>query len=96
MKSAVEWTLPPWRFARLGTPGFYATWLRPAVFLTGLVTDLDNDGLRRTVGNVGAQADIRISALSALDLTLSFGGAVAFEDGYKPRREFMVSLKVLR
>ena len=96
VKSAVEWNLPPWRFARLGTPGLYATWLRPAVFVTGLVTDLDNDGLRRTVGNVGAQADIRISALSALDLTLSVGGAVAFEDGYKARREFMVSLKVLR
>ena len=79
-----------------GHAGLYATWLRPAVFVTGLVTNLDDDGLRRTVGNVGAQADIRISALSALDFTLSFGGAVAFEDGYKARREFMVSLKVLR
>ncbi len=48
---------------------------------------------RRTAANVGAQADIRISALSAMDLTLSFGGAVAFEDGYKARREFMVSLE---
>ena len=96
VKSAVEWNVPPWRFARLGTPGLYATWLRPAIFVTGLVTDVDDDGLRRTVGNVGAQADIRMSALSALDFTLSVGGAVAFEDGYKARREFMVSIKVLR
>lgn len=96
VKSAVEWNLPPWRFARLGTPGLYATWLRPAVFVTGLATNLDDRRVRRTVGNVGVQADIRISALSALDMTLSFGGAVAFEDGYAPRREFMVSFKVLR
>ncbi len=52
--------------------------------------------MRRAVANIGAQADIRISALSVMDFTLSFGGAVAFEDGYKARREFMVSLKVLR
>ena len=42
VKSAVEWNLPPWRFARLGTPGFYATWLRPAIFVTGLATNLDD------------------------------------------------------
>jgi hypothetical protein len=96
VKSTVEWNLPPWRFARLGTPGFYATWLRPAIFVTGLATNLDDPSVRRALGNVGAQADVRISALSTLDMTLSFGGAIAFEDGYAPRRELMVSLKVLR
>ena len=96
VKSVVEWNLPPWRFARLGTPGLYATWLRPAVFVTGLATNLDDRSVRRAVANIGAQADVRISALSALDLTLSLGAAVAFEDGYKARREFMASLKVLR
>jgi hypothetical protein len=96
VKSTVEWNLPPWRFARLGTPGLYVTWLRPALFVTGLLTNLDDRDVRRTVGNIGGQADLRISALSALDMTLSFGGAVAFEDGHEPRREFMVSLKVLR
>lgn len=96
VRSVVEWNLPPWRFARLGTPGPYATWLRPALFVTGLATNLDDSAVRRTVASIGAQADVRISAMSALDLTLSFGGAVAFEDGYKARREFMVSVKVLR
>jgi hypothetical protein len=96
LKSTVEWNLPPWRFARLGTPGFYATWLRPAVFVTGLLTDVDSDTFRRAAVSVGAQGDIRLSALSALDLTLSFGGGVTFEDHYAPRRELMVSLKVLR
>jgi hypothetical protein len=96
VKSTVEWNLPPWRFARLGTPGLYATWLRPAVFVTGLLTDLEDDTFRRTAASVGAQADIRISALSALDMTFSVGAAVAFEDGERARRELMVSLKVLR
>ncbi len=96
VKSTVEWNLPPWRFARLGTPGFYATWLRPAIFATGLVTNLDDSATRRKIVDVGAQADVRLSALSALDLTLSFGAAIAFEDGHRSRRELMVSLKVLR
>jgi hypothetical protein len=34
--------------------------------------------------------------LSTLDLTLSVGGAVAYEQGAAPRREAMVSLKILR
>ena len=24
-----RWNLPPWRFAHVGTPGFYLTWMRP-------------------------------------------------------------------
>jgi hypothetical protein len=34
--------------------------------------------------------------LSALDLTLSIGAAVAIERGQATRREAMVSLKILR
>ena len=46
--------------------------------------------------NAGGQLDFRLSALSSLDLTLSVGGAVALEDGSRPRREAMISLRVLR
>jgi hypothetical protein len=95
-RSLLEWNLPPVRFRRAGTPSFYATWIRPAVFATVLGTNLDDPGLRRTVGNVGGQLDLRLTLLSRLDLTLSAGYAVAFEDGHKPRDEVMVSLKVLR
>src|SRR5262249_44063117 len=28
-KSMVEWNLPPLRFKRAGTPGFYVSWMRP-------------------------------------------------------------------
>jgi WD40-like Beta Propeller Repeat len=96
LKSTVELNLPPWRFQRAGKPGFYATWMRPAVFVTGLATDLDDKDVRRTAINTGGQLDFRFTMLSVLDMTLSVGGAVAFEDGLQPRREAMISLKVLR
>jgi hypothetical protein len=95
-KGIVEWNLPPWRFARVGTPGLHATWLRPAVFVTGLTTNFDDAALRTTAGSAGAQVDVRFTILSNLDMTLSAGGAIAFEDGRAPRREAMLSLKVFR
>ena len=95
-KSIVELNLPPWRFSRLGTPGAYLTWMRPALFAGVIGTNLDSPAIRRTVSNVGAQMDFRFTLLSNLDMTLSVGGAVAFENGYSPRREAMVSLKILR
>jgi hypothetical protein len=95
-KATIEWNLPPWRFRRMGTPGLHATWLRPAIFAGALATDLDHPGFRRTVASVGGQFDIRFTVLSNQDMTLSFGGAVALEEGYRPRRETMISLKILR
>jgi hypothetical protein len=95
-RSMLEWNLPPLRFRRLGTPSLYATWLRPAVFATVLATNLDDPALRRTLGNVGGQLDLRFTLLSRLDMTLSAGYAWAFEGGSRPRDEVMVSLKVLR
>jgi hypothetical protein len=96
VKSMVEWNLPPLRFRRAGKPGFYLTWARPALFAQGVVTNLDRSATRRTLGNVGAQVDLRFTMLSALDLTLSGGYAFAFEDGRSPRGEAMVSLKLLK
>lgn len=96
VKSALEWNLPPVRFRRAGWPSFHAQWMRPAVFVGGLTTNLDNDTLRSVASNVGGQVDIRLGVASTQQLTLSFGGAVAFERGRGPRREAMVSLKILR
>jgi hypothetical protein len=94
-KSTLEWNLPPVRFRRAGTPGFYASWLRPAIFVSGLVTNLDAPADRRTAMNLGAQVDLRFTMLSVLRLTLSAGAAVAVEQNRQPRRSAMVSLKVL-
>jgi hypothetical protein len=41
-KSILEWNLPPLRFRRLGSPGFYGSWLRTALFASGLTTNFDH------------------------------------------------------
>jgi hypothetical protein len=70
--------------------------VRPALFVGGLATDVDAPGVRRLVTNVGGQLDFRFGALSALELTMSIGGAAAFERDRAPAREAMISLKILR
>ena len=96
VKTMVELNLPPWRFAHAGSPGAYLTWMRPAMFVGGLATNIDAPVIRRTAADVGGQLDFRFTVLSDLDMTLSVGGAVAFRKGHAPSREAMVSLKVLR
>jgi hypothetical protein len=65
LKSMIELNLPPVRFAHIGTPGFHATWMRPALFATALVTDVDAASARRLLVNAGAQLDFRLSLLSS-------------------------------
>jgi hypothetical protein len=96
VKSTIEVNLPPLRFERLGTAGFYAPWLRPALFISGLATNLDDRASRRRVLSGGGQVDLSIAVLSALEVMFSVGAGVAVEDGRPPRRELMFSLKVLR
>jgi hypothetical protein len=96
VKSLAEWNLPPWRFSHAGTPGFHLTWVRPAIFAGGLVTNLDDTRFRRRVATLGGQLDFRFSLLSVLDMTVSAGGALAAERGHDLRREAMVSVKILR
>jgi hypothetical protein len=96
VRSTAEWNLPPLRFRRLGTPGFYLTWMRPALFVGGLVTNADNSEFRRTLTNAGGQLDFQLTTLSSLDMMVSFGAAIALEDGQPTRHEYMVSFKVLK
>lgn len=94
-KAMLEWNLPPIRFSRAGTPGFYLSWARPSLFAGGLITNMDDVSVRRTVRNVGTQVDLRFSLLSRLDMTLSAGYAFAFGNGLRKHDEFMLSLKIL-
>jgi hypothetical protein len=96
VRSMVEWNLPPVRFSRVGTPGAYLSWMRPAVFVSGLATNLDRPDLRRQAVSAGGQLDFRFTILSALDMTLSAGAGVTFERGRDAAREAMISLRVLR
>ena len=97
VRSTIEWNLPPWRFSRVGTPGAYLSWLRPALFVSGLATNLDESGLtRRRSVSAGGQIDLRFSVLSALDMTFSAGAAVRVANGVPASGELMASLRVLR
>lgn len=91
-----EWNLPPVRFERVGTPGFYLSWARPSLFVTSLVTNTDSSQFRQDVGDVGAQIDFRFTVLSRMDMTLSVGYAAGLYGGSQSDTdEFMVSLKIL-
>jgi hypothetical protein len=94
-RAQLEWTSPPLRFRRLGIPSFYFRWAAVSVFTTGLATDLDDDGLKRGLMNVGAQLDVRVVTLSHLDSTLSFGFASAWGRGRPPSSSWMSSFKIM-
>ena len=66
VKSTAEFNLPPLRFRRVGTPGFFVTWMRPAVFAGGLVTNLDSAEGRQKGADVGGQLDFRFGVLPPL------------------------------
>ncbi|MCX6554354.1 MAG: hypothetical protein NTZ12_04965 [Candidatus Aminicenantes bacterium] len=93
-KLTLEWNLPPLFFRRLGFPFFYANWISPSLFCTGLLTNMDSRPDRRRLYDVGAQFDIRLIALSHHQLTLSLGYARAYEAGRDAAAEWMVSLKI--
>jgi len=96
VKSTVEWNLPPVRFSRMGTPGLYLSWMRPAIFAGALATNVDAGDSRRTAADMGGQLDFRLSALSTLDVTISLGAAVAVGTDAAARHELMASVKILR
>ena len=94
-RAMLEWNLPPLRFSRAGTPNFYTSWARPAIFATSLVTNFDDSAIRQEATNVGGQVDFKFKVKSRYDLTLSFGYAVGYLEGSRFDEEFMVSLKIL-
>ena len=95
-KTMLEWNLPPVRFRRGGTPGFYLTWARPSIFAKTLRTNLDDSSIRREVHSAGMQVDFRITVMSRHKMTLSLGYARGFgDDLIQDDNEFMISLKVL-
>lgn len=95
-RAMLEWNLPPVRFKSVGTPGFYLTWARPSLFVSSLVSNLDESSTRQEVTNAGIQVDFRFTILSRLDMTLTFGYAEGFGSGsILDDDEFMVSLKIL-
>ncbi len=95
-RALLEWTIPPARFKRIGVPSLYANWARLALFASGIATDMESDEHRRTLGNAGAQVNVKLVLFSSLESTLSLGYARAFEEGAETSDELMISLKILR
>jgi hypothetical protein len=94
-KGTLELNLPPWRFERLGSPGLYGSWIRPALFTSALVTNPDSSNFREDAYDVGVQLDLQLHVLHRLPMMLSVGYARGFEGGGSGEDEFMLSLKVL-
>jgi hypothetical protein len=94
-KGTVEWTLPPFRFRRLGIPNFYCTWGRAALFCQGLIADPGSREFEQVFAGVGAQLDFRFVVFARLDMTLSVGYAAAAGRGERRSDELMLSLKIL-
>jgi hypothetical protein len=94
VKSVAEWNLPPIRFRSLGKPGFFLSWIRPAVFVAGLWTDPTED-FDRTFTSAGLQLDLRFTLGHRHSMTLSAGYAAGFRKGEKLDDEIMLSLKIL-
>lgn len=96
-KLMAEWATPPIRFKRFGFMNLYATWMQLNLFSTGLVTNIDDDRFFGKFYNAGAQLDIRMSILSILESTLSFGFASAWNyDSGERGDEWMISLRLMR
>lgn len=94
-RSMIEWNLPPIRFKRVGTPSFYLSWARPALFATVLSTNLDDSAIQLDTHNFGIQIDFRFTVLSRLDMTLSTGYAKGYGNNSFTDDEWMVSLKIM-
>jgi hypothetical protein len=95
LKTVLEWNAPPFRFEGIGTPGFYLSYIRPAVFASNLVIDESLEGGRRTYNDIGLQLDLNFTILDHLPMTVSFGYAQGFEDSHEVGDEWLFSLKVL-
>jgi hypothetical protein len=95
LKGMLEWCIPPLRFESLGTPGFYASWARPAVFVTALETNLGTSGARTSAYSTGAQLDFQLHVMHREPMMLSFGVARGYGGDGLGTTEFMVSLQVL-
>ena len=93
-KSVLEWNLPPVRFEEAGSPGFYLSSVRTALF-TGVMLDDTGSGPKHTLSNVGMQLDWNFTVALRLPMTFSIGYAAGFDRGALQRNEFMVSLRIL-
>jgi hypothetical protein len=89
-----EINLPPVRFAEVGTPAFYLSYVRPALFAGGMLTRAP-DGISHRYSDVGGQLDLNFTVALRLPMIFSVGAAAGYADGHYRKTEWLASLKVL-
>jgi hypothetical protein len=89
-----EVNLPPVRFAEVGTPAFYLSYIRPAVF-TGAMATTAPDGSGHHYYDVGAQLDLNFTVALRLPMVFSVGAAGGWADGHYRKTEWLASLKIM-
>jgi hypothetical protein len=89
-----EINLPPVRFAEVGTPAFFLSYIRPAIFAGGMGAKA-LDGSRHRYSNLGAQLDLNFTVALRLPMVLSVGAAHGWRDGHSRKTEWLASLKIL-
>jgi hypothetical protein len=89
-----EVNLPPIRFAEIGTPAFYLSHIRPAVF-AGIMATNNQDGSNHRYMDIGTQLDLNFTVALRLPMVLSFGAAAGFDGGHYRKTEWLASLKIM-
>ncbi|WP_344698929.1 hypothetical protein [Sphingomonas limnosediminicola] len=89
-----EVNLPPIRFAEVGTPAFYLSYVRPAFFGGGMATHAP-DGSNHNYYDLGAQLDLNFTVALRLPMVFSIGAAGGWQDGNYRKTEFLASLKIM-
>ena len=89
-----EVNLPPIRFAEVGTPAFYLSYIRPAAFAGAMATQAP-DFSNHQYYNVGAQFDLNFTVALRLPMVFSVGAASGWQDGHYRKTELLASLKIM-
>jgi hypothetical protein len=89
-----EVNLPPVRFAEVGTPAFYLSYIRPAVF-GGVMATQAPDKSGHHYADLGAQLDLNFTVALRLPMVFSVGAAAGWRDGHYRKTEWLASLKIM-
>ncbi|MEA3058442.1 MAG: hypothetical protein QOF34_1257 [Sphingomonadales bacterium] len=89
-----EINLPPVRFAEVGTPAFYLSYIRPALFAGAMATAAP-DRSNHQYYDLGAQFDLNFTVALRLPMVFSVGVAGGWADGHYRKTELLASLKIM-
>jgi hypothetical protein len=93
-KLSAEVNLPPIRFAEVGTPALFMSYVRPAAFGGFMATD-EPDRSSHHYADLGAQLDFNFTVAMRLPMIFSVGAAAGWRDGQYRKTEWLASLKVM-